>query len=85
MKIAYSHLVSRIESKPTIEELSDIIINVTGADPSLASYKESEILTTTTKVVDISKSIEDLNHENTVGLEDGIKITADWMRVTYGL
>ena len=69
----------------TIEELSNIILEVTGADPSLVSYKDSEILTTKTKVVDISKSKIDLKHSNTVGLEEGIKITADWMKSAYGL
>ena len=67
----------------TIEELSDIILDVTGADPNLVSYKESEILTTKTKVVDISKSINDLEHVNTINLEDGIKITCDWMKSVY--
>ena len=33
----------------TIEELSEIIIDVTGADPSLVNHKESEVLTTKTK------------------------------------
>ena len=69
----------------TIEELSDIILEVTNADPSLVSYKESEVLTTKTKVVDISKSIKDLNHSNTVSLKEGIKITADWMKSVYDL
>ena len=58
---------------------------MTNADPSLVSYKESEVLTTKTKVVDISKSITDLNHSNTVDLKEGIKITADWMKSVYDL
>ena len=69
----------------TIEELSEIILEVTNADPKLVSYKNSEVLTTKTKVVDISKSIRDLKHSNTVGLKEGIKITADWMKAVYGL
>lgn len=64
----------------TIEELSDAIIKVTGADPNLVEYKESEILTTKEKVVDISKAIRDLNHEVTVTLEEGIEKTSEWMR-----
>ena len=67
----------------TIEELSEIIISITGADPSLAKYKESEVLTTKTKVVDISKSIKDLGHVNSVSLLDGIEMTAKWMRSNY--
>jgi len=69
----------------SIEELSDIIIEITGANPSLVNFKDSEILTTTKKIVDISKSIEDLNHKNTVSLYDGLKITADWMKSIYNL
>jgi dTDP-glucose 4,6-dehydratase len=67
----------------SIEELSDIVIKVTGADPSLAQHKESEILTTKNKIVDISKSIRDLDHKNTYDLEAGMRITADWMRQVY--
>ena len=44
----------------TIEELSDIILKVTGADPSLAVYRDSEILTTHHKRVDVSKAVRDL-------------------------
>ena len=67
----------------TIEELSEIIIDITGADSSLVSYKDSEVLTTKTKVVDISKSVKDLGHQNSVNLLDGIKKTADWMKSVY--
>lgn len=64
----------------SIEELSETIIKVTGADPSLAEYRDSEILTTKVKVVDISKSVRDLDHRMTYSLEEGISITANWMR-----
>ncbi len=67
----------------TIEDLSSIIIDITNADPSLVNYKESEILTTKTKVVDISKSKKDLNHKNTVSLRDGIEKTTAWMKSVY--
>ena len=67
----------------TIEELSEIIIDITVADQSLASYKDSEVLTTKTKVVDISKSIKDLGHQNSIGLVEGIKKTANWMKSVY--
>jgi dTDP-glucose 4,6-dehydratase len=67
----------------TIEELSDIIIDVTGANKSLVNYEDSEVLTTKSKVVDISNSIADLKHENTVGLLEGIKLTTKWMKSVY--
>jgi dTDP-glucose 4,6-dehydratase len=68
----------------TIEELSDVILKVTGADPALVHYKESEILTTKIKKVDCSKSVQDLAHTNSYGLEAGMRLTADWMRKAYG-
>jgi dTDP-glucose 4,6-dehydratase len=69
----------------TIEELSDIILKVTGANPSLVNYKESEVLTTKVKKVDASKAIRDLNHKDSVSLEEGLILTANWMRKVYEL
>jgi len=69
----------------TIEELSNVILKVTGADPSLVVYRESEILTTHHKRVDVSKALSDLAHQDTYSLEAGIRITADWMRRVYNL
>jgi dTDP-glucose 4,6-dehydratase len=69
----------------SIEELSDIILKVTGASPDLVEHRDSEILTTLVKRVDISKSVRDLDHKNTYGLEEGMRLTADWMRRAYGL
>jgi len=69
----------------SIEELSDTVLKVTGADPSLVKHSESEILTTKIKRVDISKALRDLNHKNSYGLEEGMRITADWMRHAYNL
>ena len=67
----------------TIEELSDTVLKVTGADPSLVEYRESEILTTKVKRVDISKAIRDLDHKNLDSLEEGLRLTAEWMRQVY--
>ena len=69
----------------SIEDLSDIILRITGADAKLVQYRDSEILTTTRKVVDVSKSVRDLNHKNSYSLEAGIRLTAEWMIDTYGL
>jgi dTDP-glucose 4,6-dehydratase len=62
-----------------IEKLVDIIWDYTKADRNLITYKETEILTTKDKIVDVSKSEGDLNHQNTVSLEDGLHQTIDWM------
>lgn len=69
----------------SIEELSDVILKITDANPDLVCYKDSEILTTTKKLVDTSKSVRELDHKNSYSLEAGMRITADWMRKVYGL
>jgi dTDP-glucose 4,6-dehydratase len=71
------------DSLHTIEELSNVVLSVTGASPSLVQFKESEILTTKLKRVDASKSVRDLDHKNTYSLEDGMRLTADWMINVY--
>lgn len=69
----------------SIEDLAEIILDVTGADRSLVEYRESEILTTKSKVVDISKAERDLGMAVTCSLEDGVKRTCDWMKKAYNL
>jgi dTDP-glucose 4,6-dehydratase len=69
----------------TIEELSDAVLKVTAASPSLPQYRDSEVLTTHHKLVDVSKAIRDLGHQDTYSLEEGLRITADWMRQVYNL
>ena len=67
----------------SIEELSDVVLKVTGASATLVHYQDSEILTTKFKRVDTSKSVRDLDHTNSYGLAEGMQITADWMRSVY--
>jgi dTDP-glucose 4,6-dehydratase len=69
----------------TIEELSDAVLKVTGAPASLVRYQDSEALTTRHKLVDVSKAIRDLGHEDTYSLEEGLRVTADWMCRVYDL
>ena len=68
----------------SIEELSAVVLKVTGASPKLVEYCDSETLTTRVKQVDTSKSVGDLGHTNSCSLEDGMRLTADWMRRVYG-
>jgi dTDP-glucose 4,6-dehydratase len=68
-----------------IETLAKIVWDYTKADPSLITFADSEILTTRTKKVDVSKSTRDLKHTNAVSLEEGVKKTIDWMRSYYHL
>lgn len=67
----------------SIEELSEAVLKVTDADPGLVHYRDSEILTTRIKKIDVSKSVNHLGHENTYDLEKGLALTADWMRQVY--
>jgi dTDP-glucose 4,6-dehydratase len=69
----------------TIEELSDTILKVTGADPKLVEYRDAEILTTTSKQVDASKASRDLGHKDSCTLEEGIRRTVEWMRKVYNI
>jgi dTDP-glucose 4,6-dehydratase len=69
----------------SIEELAEVVLKVTSADPKLVEYRESEILTTKIKRVDVSKAVRDLDHKNSYGLEEGMGITVDWMRSVYNL
>lgn len=68
-----------------IESLVDLIWDYVGADRSLITYKDSEVMTTKSKKVDISKAVRDLDHKLTVKLDDGVKKTIDWMRGYYGI
>ena len=69
----------------SIESLSDLTLKVTGADARLVEYRDSEILTTRDKRVDVSKAVRDLGHRTTVSLEEGMRRTVAWMREVYRL
>ena len=63
-----------------IGTLADLIWSYTGAPRDLIQYRNSEKLTTKIKKVDISLSVKELGHKQTVSLEEGIKLTIDWMK-----
>jgi len=69
----------------SIETLVDIIWETTGADKKLIRYEDSEILTTKSKKLDISKAVKDLDHKMTVDLKEGVKKTIDWMKEYYDI
>jgi dTDP-glucose 4,6-dehydratase len=66
-----------------IETIADLAWDYTKADRSLILYADSEIMTTRTKRVDISKAVRDLDHHLTVPLDEGVRRTIDWMRSYY--
>jgi dTDP-glucose 4,6-dehydratase len=69
----------------SIEELSEIVLKVTGANRDLVQNKNSEPMTTRAKRADVSKAVRDLAHKNSYGLEEGMRLTAEWMRDVYKL
>lgn len=69
----------------TIEELSNTVLRITGADPGLVEYRDAEPLTTRHKSVDTRKAKDQLGHLDSVRLEEGVQRTVDWMREVYRL
>jgi dTDP-glucose 4,6-dehydratase len=67
----------------TIEELSSLVLKVTGASPDLVQWRDPETMTTRHKLVDTTKAAGDLDHRDTFSLEEGLRITAAWMRTVY--
>jgi len=68
-----------------IETLADIIWKYTKAPLNLVEYKEAEILTTKIKKVNNDLAVKELNHKETISLEEGVKRTIDWMEDYYRL
>jgi dTDP-glucose 4,6-dehydratase len=68
-----------------IEKLAEIIWDYTNTSTDLITFQESEFLTTKMKKVNIDLSIKELNHTETVTLEEGVKRTIDWMKDYYRL
>ncbi len=74
------------KSEHTIEHLAELLVKYTKADSSLVTYKtHSEVLTTKHKLVDNAKSVRDLDHKDTVTLEEGVWETLQWMKEHYRL
>lgn len=70
----------------SIEELVEIIQKHTKCSSKLIRFIEhEEKLTTKIKKVDITNSINHLNHQNTVNLNDGVFKTIDWMKKYYSI
>jgi dTDP-glucose 4,6-dehydratase len=67
----------------TIEELSDVVLAVTGASRDLVRMEAAEPMTTQHKAVNTRRAREELGHEDTVDLMEGMQKTAEWMRGVY--
>ena len=67
----------------SIEELSDIVLDATGASKTLAVRKGEEAFTTRVKVVDFSKARRDLKHDPVIDVREGVTRYAAWVRRAY--
>ncbi len=68
----------------SIEQLADIVLKETKANPDLARYEGEEGFTTKVKVVDFSKARRDLAHDPKIDIRDGIRRYVEWARKVYG-
>jgi len=73
------------EWERSVEEYSNLILNILGRDDALVTYKDSEPFTTKIKTMDFSKAVRDLHHNPTVTPEEGIQRTVKWMKWYYRL
>jgi len=64
----------------SIEEVSQIVLAETGADPQLVSYIGEDVHNVRSKRPDNSKARRYLGHNPTVTIDEGIPETLDWMR-----
>lgn len=67
----------------SIEELAEIVLEMTGASPELAQFKGEEAFTTRVKVVDFSKARRDLKHDPQIDIREGIRRYVAWARKVY--
>lgn len=67
----------------SVQDLSDMILSYTGADPSLVSYLPEDKHNTLNKKPNIEKAIRDLGHDPKVTLEQGLPLTIEWMKKYY--
>lgn len=64
----------------SVEDLAEIALKETGADPRLVRYLKKEEHNTVNKRPNIVKAQDMLEHKPTVPLEEGVKKTVEWMR-----
>lgn len=66
-----------------IKTLANMVVELTGTDPSLMQLQGEEGFTTKVKVVDYSKSRRDLKHKAIIDLREGLTRYIHWMRKQY--
>lgn len=69
----------------SVRELSDLILEYTGASASLVTYLPEDKHNVVNKRPDISKAQAQFGHSPVATLEQGVPRTIDWMVSEYGL
>lgn len=67
-----------------MKSVNDLILAHLGLDDAHVEYRESEPMTTKDKLVSCRRAAEELDHDPKIPLEEGVPLTIDWMRSTYG-
>ncbi len=68
-----------------IKSVSETILRMCGKTDRLVTYQDIEHHNTLNKRTDASRAREDLGHQETVPLEEGLKRTIAWQRSYYGV
>jgi dTDP-glucose 4,6-dehydratase len=64
----------------TIEELAQVVLDETGADESLVTYKENDPATSRSKIVSNEKIVTDFGHTETIDLAEGMRRMIGWLK-----
>ena len=67
----------------SVKELSDLILDYTGADPKLVDYLPEDKHNVLNKRPDITKAKKQFGHDPKVTLEEGVPKTIEWMKEVY--
>jgi len=68
----------------SVKELSNLILDYTGADSSLVSYLPEDKHNVLNKKPDITRAKKQFGHDPNITLEEGVPRTIEWMKEVYG-
>lgn len=69
----------------SVEELSDLVLKLTGADPGIVEYLPEDCHNVVNKRPAIELAKRELGHNPKILLEEGLPRTIDWMKRVYDL
>lgn len=67
-----------------MKQISDMILKMLGKDDRLVEYKTGDPSVTLFKEQDALKAMQDLDHAQTISLEEGLQKTVEWQKKIYG-